>query len=115
MIDFACKEFSLEEVIKCGLGLSKGDFIVFSFLMKNHDKLFTTGEIEAKLDLDLTSVQRGVKKLHGAGILERQQVNLSGGGYAFKYKLKSKKEVERIVLAVIDNWVDTVKKEFRRW
>jgi len=37
-MEFACKNFNLEEVIRCGFNLTKADFLVFEFLMKNHTK-----------------------------------------------------------------------------
>ncbi|NCN86639.1 MarR family transcriptional regulator, partial [archaeon] len=41
MIDFACKKFDIEEVIKCSLALSKSDFRILKFLMQNDDSFST--------------------------------------------------------------------------
>ena len=35
MIDFACKRFEMSEVIKCSLALSKAEFKLFDFFIKN--------------------------------------------------------------------------------
>ena len=50
MIDFACKKFDLEEVIKCVLGLSKSEFRLLKFL-ENYKKKSTTEELSKKLKL----------------------------------------------------------------
>jgi len=63
MIDFACKTFELNEIVKCGLGLTKSDMRVMNFLMRKR-KIYSSFEIAEELSLDASTVQRALKKLH---------------------------------------------------
>ena len=51
MIDFACKKFDIQEVVKCSLGLSKSEFKMLKFLIENENQ-FTTEELAEALNLD---------------------------------------------------------------
>jgi len=115
MIDFACKRFSLDEVIRCGLGLTKSDFAIMSLLVRGSNYFLTTVDISKKTGLDLSTVQRSVKKLYERKILVRKQENLKNGGYIFYYKAKSRKEIKDIVLKIVDNWSERVEKELIGW
>lgn len=114
MIDFACKRFSLDEVIKCGLTLSKTELNVFKLMIRK-EEWFDTESIARKLDINLTTAQKAVKKLFDAGILLRNQENLTGGGYLFSYKAKDCKVVRKLIMDVIHNWVKKVENEFKSW
>ncbi len=114
MIDFACKKFDLEEVIKCSLGLSKAEFRLLKFMVE-HEKKFTTDELAKKLNLDKSTIQRSVKKLHEKNILTRSQINQSAGGYVFLYRVKDKTNIRKIVTDTIDNWVSVFKKKIADW
>lgn len=63
MVDFACKEFQIEAVIKCGLNLTKAELQVLKYLLGNDTRWFTTEQVAADLSLDISTVQRSVKKL----------------------------------------------------
>ena len=94
MIDFACKKFDLEEVVKCSLGLSKSEFKLLKFLIEN-DKEFTTEKLSEKLKLDKSTIQRAVKKMHEKGLIRRGQINQSVGGYVFLYRIKIRARSEK--------------------
>lgn len=115
MIDFACKQFSLDEVLKCSLGLSKADFGVFKFLVENDDDVFTTEKISKKLGLNLSTVQRAVKKLFEKQLLKRYQVNLDNGGYVFQYQIKPKKEIREVVMGIVSSWSHTFESALNKW
>lgn len=114
MIDFACKKFDLDEVIKCVLGLSKSEFRLLKFLSE-HDLRFTTEELSKKLKLDKSTIQRSIKKLHEKDLVTRSQMNQSVGGYIFLYKIKNKENIRKIVTDTLDNWVGTFKKKLASW
>ncbi|MBU2589798.1 MAG: MarR family transcriptional regulator, partial [Nanoarchaeota archaeon] len=114
MIDFACKRFSLDEIIKCSLRLSKADCKVMHFLLKELDWI-TTKDLTKKLKLNITTVQRAVKKLHEKKVLTRSQENLKDGGYIFYYKIKNKKELRELIIQLVNNWVKNVENELNRW
>lgn len=114
MIDFACKRFELSEVIKCGLGLTKSDFRVMDFLMKNK-KIFKSNDIADRLKLDLSTVQRALKNLNERNIVVRGQVNLSNGGYSYTYSINDKQVIKKIMMNIIGNWTKKVEHELDAW
>ena len=114
MIDFACKTFKLEDIIKCGLGLTKADVNILKFLI-NLNKETNSEFISKKLNLDLSTVQRSVKKLSEREIIFRYQTNLDNGGYIFTYKSKSKKVIAKIINEVVSKWHKRVETELNRW
>ena len=115
MIDFACRSFDIDEVVKCSLSLSKAEFKLLDFFIKNSDKNFSTEELSEKLHLDKSTIQRGVKKLHKKELLFRTQLNQSVGGYLFKYRIKNKDELIKKILGIIDYWNERVKSELKKW
>jgi len=114
MINFACKQFKLEEIIKCGLGLTKADCKVFMNLLNESDWV-TTESIAKKLDLNLSTVQRAVKKLFTSEILDRTQENLDGGGYIFLYRHKPKKVIKKIIMSKVSDWTVLVSSALDKW
>ena len=114
MIDFACKKFDLEEVVKCSLGLSKSEFKLLKFLIENDDQ-FTTDELSKKLKLDKSTIQRGVKKLHEKSLVTRGQINQSVGGYIFLYRIKNKGQIRQIILDTVDAWVNVFHEKIGKW
>jgi predicted transcriptional regulator len=115
MIDFACQQFDLTTIIKCSLNLTKADFKVLVFMTQNHSEWFTSDDLAKKLKLNLSTIQRAVKKLHEKGLADRNQNNLDNGGYIYIYKSKSKDEISAIIMKIVNNWVSTVEQELKRW
>ena len=114
MIDFACKRFEIKEVIKCGFGLTKSDFNIMDFLMKNK-KTFNSNELAEKLDLDLSTVQRSLKNLNEKNIVIRGQNNISSGGYIYIYKINEKKIIREMIMNTINKWVKKAEQELYMW
>lgn len=114
MIDFACKRFDLQEIIKCALGLTKAELKVMNFFLTNPRQEFTTEDISKKLNLNLTTIQKAVKKLREKEILKRHQKNLLKGGYVFTYETNSKTKIKDVLNGIIENWSENVKKEIDR-
>ena len=115
MVDFACKEFQIEAVIKCGLNLTKAELQVLKYLLGNDTRWFTTEQIAADLSLDISTVQRSVKKLTEKKVLQKFQNNLDGGGYFFVYRIKNKREIKELIMKIIHSWVERVEKELIIW
>jgi predicted transcriptional regulator len=111
MIDFACKHIKLDELVRCGLGITKAEYTILKTLMQQKNKAFSTEEIAKKLKLDISTVQRAVKKLHEKNILIRKQQNLSNGGYIFVYQAKSNGEIRKIIMGLVHSWTGKVEKE----
>jgi predicted transcriptional regulator len=115
MVDFACKEFQIEAVIKCGLNLTKAELQVLKYLLGNDTRWFTTEQVAADLSLDISTVQRSVKKLTEKKVLQKFQNNLDGGGYFFVYRIKNKREIKELIMEIIHSWVERVEKELIIW
>jgi predicted transcriptional regulator len=114
MIDFACKQFDLKEIIKCALGLTKYELHIFEHFLLNNQEC-TTLSISKKLNFNLTTIQKAVKKLYEKGILKRHQKNIPSGGYIYTYECTSKAEVRQIIKEVIKNWAINVEKNIDQW
>ena len=114
MIDFACKEFDLRDIIKCSLALTRADLAVFEYLLA-HTGEHRTEDLAKRLKIDLSTVQRAVKKLHEKGLVRRVQTNLAGGGYVFSYRLEDKKAVRAKIMGIVHAWVARVESEFDAW
>jgi predicted transcriptional regulator len=115
MINFACKRFDLEEIVKCSLGLTKADYSIIMYLIKNDIDQKTTQEISEKLELDLSTVQRSIKKLFTKKLVKRLQKNLEKGGYIFLYQIQNKQEIRNQIKQIIQNWSNNVEKEIDNW
>lgn len=115
MIDFACRQFDLKDILKCSLGLTKAEFRVFEFFIKNQDKKYTSLDISNKMHLDITTIQKSLKKLFEKNIIVRIQKNLSNGGYIYYYEIKNKNFISQIVLDTINSWQKKVEFELNSW
>ncbi len=114
MIDFACKKFDIEEVIKCSLGLSKSEFRLLKFFIEK-GKQFTTDELAKALKLDKSTIQRSVKKLHEKNLVTRGQINQTIGGYLFTYRIKDKDKIRKIILDTVEGWVEVFRENIAKW
>ncbi|MDD4497777.1 MAG: helix-turn-helix domain-containing protein [Methanosarcinaceae archaeon] len=115
MIDFACKEFKIEDVIKCALNLTRADLKVMKILLNNRGEGMSTDSLSQTLDLDISTVQRSVKKLYDKEILRRIQQNLDGGGYVFIYRARSNPEIKELIMDIVRTWAEMVGKELEEW
>ena len=115
MIDFACKTFMLDEIIKCSFGITKADFKVLDFLVKHDAKWFTTEELSEKLQLNLTTIQRAVKKLFEQEVVKRKQNNLENGGYIYIYQIKEKRLLREKIMDIIEKWKKNVETALTNW
>jgi predicted transcriptional regulator len=115
MIDFACKQFNLDDVIKCGLGLTKIELQIMKYFLKDTSKTCTTSSISKKLNLNLTTIQKAVKKLSDKEVIIRHQKNLDNGGYVYTYECNSKSNIRTIIKKIIRNWSSKVEKNIDNW
>ncbi len=115
MIDFACKTFNIEDVIKCELNLTKADFKIFLHFVKNNEKEFDSQTLARQTNLQTTTAQKAVKKLHEKNIITRYQKNLPKGGYNFTYKSQQKYKIRKILKQIINEWTERVYQEIEKW
>jgi len=115
MINFACKQFDLNEVVKCGFGLTKTDLKVMKAMLRSQTKWYTTQELSSKLDLNITTIQRSVKSLHEKKIIDRHQDNLDNGGYIYNYQIKPKEQIVTMIMEKVHDWVNVVEVKLKNW
>lgn len=115
MIDFACKRFDLDDVIKCGLGLTRTEFRILGYFLKSEGAECTTACMADEMGLNLTTVQKAVKKLNEKGVIVRHQKNLENGGYVYTYECRSKDKIRGIVKGIIRDWHRKVDEKIDRW
>jgi predicted transcriptional regulator len=114
-VDFACKELKVEDVIKCALNLTKADLKVMKYFLNETERWVDTDSLSKALKLDISTIQRSVKKLHEKEILQRSQQNLDGGGYVFRYKIHSRAKIKNIMMIVVNSWADRLGQELEKW
>ncbi|HLD55272.1 MAG TPA: HTH domain-containing protein [Candidatus Nanoarchaeia archaeon] len=115
MVDFACKKFIFDDILKCSLGLTKKEFNVLKYLIDNSDMELTTLKIKDKLNLNLTTIQKAVKKLSEKKILLKCKKNLDYGGYIYVYEVNYKSQIKIIIKEIIKNWNKKVEEEIDKW
>ena len=113
MIDFACKKLDLDEVMRCGFGITKTEQEILNFLFVND--LVTANVLADKLGLSLATAQRSLKNLHEKNLVERRQQNLDRGGYLFFYAARDKSFVKQELKKILDGWVKNVDASLKKW
>jgi len=97
--------------------VTKADCGVFEYMMLHYNRELVCTEIADKLNRNITTIQRAVKRLYENNLVERIQENLKGGGYIFKYKLKPFNELEKMFIARVmknnNDFCSQIKQEFR--
>ena len=102
-------------MIKCALNLTKADLKVMKYFLNEKEQWVDTDSLSKILKLDISTIQRSVKKLHEKEILQRSQQNLDGGGYVFKYKVNSRAKIKNIIMSVVNSWADRLEQELEKW
>jgi len=114
MIDFACKKIELREIIKCSFNLNKTEYNILMKLLKASDK-FSIVEISKFTGFERSTVQKSIKNLVKQKLLVKTQVNMSRGGYLFKYKAKDKDVIKRTIVSAVHSWSSRAEKEVLDW
>lgn len=110
-IDFACKSFDLNEIVRCSLSISRND----ARLLSRMDAPMSTHVAAELLDVDLTTAQRSLKRLSDEGLVRKRQVNLERGGYEYTYERIPMESLRELVLSRIHTWVGKVEDELAHW
>ena len=115
MLDFACKQFDLKEILRCSLNLTKAEFKVLEFFLNHKVKKYNSNEISKSMNLDLTTIQKSLKKLYDKKIIIRSQKNSAKGGYIYYYEIENKETISKTILRTINNWINKVEIEINIW
>ena len=84
-------------------------------ILNEKEQWVDTDYLSKALKLDISTVQRSVKKLYEKEILQRSQQNLDGGGYVFMYKVYSRAKIKNIIMGVMNSWPDRLGQELEKW
>lgn len=106
MINLACKNITIEELIKCSFNINKTEFLIIKILLD--DENCSSDSLHKRLGKDLSTVQKALKTLVEKGLVVRYQVNLDGGGYKYYYKSISKDDIRSRVLGSLRNFEEKV-------
>lgn len=115
MLDFACKRIELEEVVRCGLAISKSEYALIRFLLRNRDNWYSSEQLSARMHLDKSTIQRSLKKLFEKEVINRKQRNLESGGYVFIYQTKNRQALIEKISSIVQDWTKRVLEEMKNW
>ena len=115
MIEFACKSINLDDIIKCSFSLTKTELKIFRYIATHAQEEFSTEDLANYLHLDVSTIQKAVKKLTDQNILVKTQKNLSSGGYVFLYSCKSKDEIKKKIFGNFQNFSQKVEEALQKW
>jgi predicted transcriptional regulator len=83
--------------------------------MLHSSRKLSTNQIAKELKLDLSTIQRSMKKMADKKIVSRTQINLESGGYNLVYCICNKEEIKNLIKESIKNWSNKFKEEIERW
>lgn len=113
MIDFACKKLDLNEVMRCGFGITKTEQELLNFLINSDWR--TASHVAKHLGISLATAQRSLKNLHEKNLIERMQLNLDKGGYLFSYRARDKSFIKSEIKIILDGWIKNVDSSLQKW
>jgi predicted transcriptional regulator len=114
MISFACQRIKFEDLIRCSFNLNKTELKLLQILI-NLNREVKTSQLAESLDMDRSSIQKGISGLLNKGLAKRRQVNLEKGGYFFYYSTLKKSEIKESMNKIINAWYQEVSKEIEAW
>ncbi len=112
VLEFACKRFEIDEVLKCSFGLNKTEFLILKKLLSREKKV---DELSSELGKDKSTIQRSLQKMLNKGIVKRSQRNLKKGGYVFYYKSINKQLIKEHINKLFENFRRIVNKTINEW
>jgi len=114
MISFACKTINIVDIIRCAFDFTKTDYAIFEFLFSN-EGWFTSDDLAKKMKLDVSTIQRSMKKLVEKKVVLRRQENLEKGGFFFTYASCDRLLMKKRIIKIVDSWTEQVKDNLDRW
>lgn len=108
-------ERDCEYLLDCLFDVKDIDNDCYTYIAEN--ETVTNEEISRKLDRDSSTVHRSLKRLEDAGLIDKQKVTYSEGGYEYQYYQRNPKKVRGEIESTIEDWkemVDELLDEFER-
>ncbi len=113
MIDFACKDIGIEELIRCSFQLSVTEYRILKRLIETEEK--SVKQLATELDVDRSTVHKSLKHLKEKNLVSRKQYNIPSGGYRYFYSSESKEEIRNRLEDLIENWSSSAKEAVESW
>ena len=109
-----CKQVDFDSLVKCSFSLSDSELKIFLELMKCTNPICVVA-LSKKIKRDRSTIQKVIKTLLKRKLVEKKKINLEDGGYIFYYSPKSKSELKKQMLKLVELWHGNVKKEIMKW
>jgi predicted transcriptional regulator len=111
-LSFACRIVTIDQLLKCSLGLSKTEM---RLLKQLPSKEADVQKIAKMLSKDRTVVQKALTGLQTKGLVVRRQINIASGGYYFVYRPVPKQVIKERIYANFKGFNKAVEDAIERW
>ncbi|AAB99084.1 conserved hypothetical protein [Methanocaldococcus jannaschii DSM 2661] len=101
------KKFTIEDLMRCILGLQEIEIRVYFDLLENGEG--SVLEIAERVNRDRTTVQKALRSLMNCGLVDRRKVT-EKVGYKYIYNAVDLDRVSDIIEELLDDWYQNVKK-----
>jgi len=101
------KKFTIEDLMRCILGLQEIEIRVYFDLLENGEG--SVLEIAERVNRDRTTVQKALRSLMNCGLVSRKKVT-EKVGYKYIYNAVELDKVSDIIEELLDDWYQNVKK-----
>ncbi|XRP97113.1 helix-turn-helix domain-containing protein [Methanocaldococcus sp. 16A] len=101
------KKFTIEDLMRCILGLQEIEIKVYFDLLENGEG--SVLEIAERVNRDRTTVQKALRSLMNCGLVNRKKVT-EKVGYKYIYNAVELDKVSDIIEELLDDWYQNVKK-----
>jgi predicted transcriptional regulator len=101
------KKFTIEDLMRCILGLQEIEIRVYFDLLENGEG--SVLEIAERVNRDRTTVQKALRSLMNCGLVSRKKVT-EKVGYKYIYNAVDLDKVSDIIEELLDDWYQNVKK-----
>ncbi|MBN2567356.1 winged helix-turn-helix transcriptional regulator [Candidatus Woesearchaeota archaeon] len=112
-LNFACTKIPFDQIVRCGFGITKTDFLLLEALMTHDNR--PVQELADAVGKERSTVQKSISRLLEKGIIERRQKNLGRGGYIFVYHIHDKADLKERIGENFRNWSERFAKELDGW
>lgn len=112
-VNFACKKFPIDQVLRCTFGLSNPEFKILKVLLAQGES--SVEEIAKVLGKDRTTIQRAIKGLVRKDLVKRRQYNLESGGYQYYYYPQNKEAIKQRIQKQFERFSQLVHREIENW
>lgn len=102
-IDFTCEDVKTSTLLSCSFNLNKSELHIFEYFFKNRMPR-SIQDIASDLKLERSGVQKAIKSLLNKEVLDRRQVNNDAGGYYYRYFMKNRDEIRKLMKSRLDSW-----------